>query len=84
MKLSIALDAMGGDHGPVEIIPAALHALKEHSELHFILVGQEDVLKTALEKEKASHHDRIEIQHASELVEMHEKPSKTIEKLSED
>lgn len=75
MKLSIALDAMGGDHGPVEIIPAALHALNEHSHLHLILVGQEDVLKSALEKENAGNHDRIEIEHASELVEMHEKPS---------
>ncbi len=69
---------MGGDRGPDEIIPAALHALKEHSELHLILVGQENVIKAALEKENVAAHDRIEIQHASELVEMHEMPSSAL------
>ena len=75
MKVTIALDAMGGDHGPDETIPAALTALKKHPELELILVGQEQQLKNVLESENAVNHDRMSIRHASEVVEMHEAPS---------
>ncbi len=75
MKTTIALDAMGGDHGPSEIIPAATLALKSHPELHLILVGIEQEVQKYLDKEPAEFRDRIEIQHASEVVEMHEAPS---------
>ena len=47
MDVTIALDAMGGDHGPTEILPAALHVLKKHSKLDLVLVGQEEVLLKA-------------------------------------
>ena len=75
MKVTIALDAMGGDHGPAETIPAALTALKKHPELELILVGQEQQLKNVLESENAGSHERMSIKHASEVVEMHEAPS---------
>jgi len=43
-EFSIALDAMGGDHGPSVVVPAALQVLKESSQLRIILVGDEAVL----------------------------------------
>jgi phosphate acyltransferase len=78
LKSTIALDAMGGDFGPSEIVPAALIALKQHSTLHLTLVGKEDLLREELTKNNASQHDRINIVPAHEVVEMHEPPSQAL------
>lgn len=75
MSLCIALDAMGGDHGPSEIIPAALISLEKHSTLKLILVGKEDIIKKTLTEHSASTSERLQIKHASEVVEMHESPA---------
>ena len=66
---------MGGDHGPVEIIPAALISLEKHKSLKLILVGQEQILKDVLTKNGAGVNERLQIRHASETVEMHESPA---------
>ncbi|HIF51059.1 MAG TPA: phosphate acyltransferase PlsX [Thiotrichaceae bacterium] len=71
----IALDAMGGDFGPSEIVPAALSILKKHSGLNLILVGKEDVVLEELKKHKAVGHERLQVLHAPEVVEMYEAPS---------
>jgi glycerol-3-phosphate acyltransferase PlsX len=78
LDVTIALDAMGGDHGPTEIIPAALHVLSRQSDLHLILVGQEELLLKVLAENNAVVNDQISIKHASETVEMHESPSKAL------
>ena len=78
MDVTIALDAMGGDHGPTEIVPAALHILRKHSKLHLVLVGREEVLLKTLADNDAVPNERISIQHASETVEMHELPSRAL------
>ena len=77
-RLTIALDAMGGDHGPDVIVPAALQIARNHPELHLILVGDEPRLRQALTGLDAGALDRISVRHASELVEMHETPSKAL------
>lgn len=69
---------MGGDHGPREIIPAALATLKKHKDLTLILVGQEDVITTVLAENNAEPDARLRIHHASEVVEMHELPSQAL------
>lgn len=66
---------MGGDFGPVEIVPAALYCLERHDELEIILVGDSVVLDAELTVCSAKDHPRISIHHASEVVEMHELPS---------
>lgn len=78
MDVTIALDAMGGDHGSTEIVPAALHVLTKHDNLHLVLVGQEEVLLKALADNHAAENKQISIRHASETVEMHELPSKAL------
>lgn len=78
MDVTIALDAMGGDHGPTEIIPAALHVLNRHSNLKLVLVGQEELLLQVLAENKAVPNQKISIRPASETVEMHESPSKAL------
>ena len=76
-EFSIALDAMGGDHGPSVVVPAALQILAESPQLHIILVGDESVLteELAAHKQAATFSSRLSIQHASQQVAMDEKPS---------
>ncbi|MFM8443728.1 MAG: phosphate acyltransferase PlsX [Methylococcus sp.] len=76
--VTIALDAMGGDHGPDVIVPAALQIARMHPELHLILVGDETRLRQALAGRNDGAQGRISIRHASELVEMHESPSRAL------
>ncbi len=66
---------MGGDHGPSEIVPSAIHALKIYPKLHLVLVGLQDILEEELKKHTGYDSSRLEIQHASEKVEMDELPS---------
>lgn len=71
----IALDAMGGDLGPTEIVPAALSVLKNNPSLTLILVGQQEILHSVLEQNKSAESEQLRVHHASETVEMHELPS---------
>ncbi len=75
--ITVALDAMGGDHGPSVIVPAALSALACYPQLSLILVGDEAVLAAFLAKK---HYDpsRLRIHHASEQVAMDELPAQAL------
>jgi len=73
--ITIALDAMGGDHGPHVTVPAALAAMSEEPSLNIILVGDQDVITQELTSAKATTSNRLSIQHASQKVEMHDLPS---------
>ncbi|MBI2970519.1 MAG: phosphate acyltransferase PlsX [Gammaproteobacteria bacterium] len=75
MTIRIALDAMGGDHGPSEIVPAAQAVLQEFSDLHLILVGREPDLERLLQHGSFVPGERLQVLHAPEVVEMHELPS---------
>jgi glycerol-3-phosphate acyltransferase PlsX len=75
---TIALDAMGGDHGPQVVVPAALDILSRYPALRLILVGDEAKLKDHLKGADAALGDRLTVHHASEQVEMHEAPSKAL------
>jgi len=80
----IALDAMGGDFGPEVVLPAAVQVIKKHKNVAIILVGDEAVLKAQAEQSgidlKGTLAGRIEIQHASQIVEMHDEPALAIRK----
>ena len=51
MQTNIAIDAMGGDHGPSVTIPAALQFLERSNERRVLLVGQPEVLKAVISYE---------------------------------
>ncbi|MDX9706948.1 MAG: phosphate acyltransferase PlsX [Azospira sp.] len=72
MATTIAIDCMGGDHGPRVTVAAALLALDRHRDLSVILVGQEDALRPLL---KGNEGARVAIRHASQVVAMDESPS---------
>jgi glycerol-3-phosphate acyltransferase PlsX len=69
---------MGGDHGPQVVVPAALDVLEKTLQLRLILVGDEAVLQAAVGGAAARFGERLRIHHASEVVEMHESPSKAM------
>ena len=75
MSLTLALDGMGGDHGPAVVVPAALQALTEHKDLTLILVGDQQVLEREIRNHGATVGGRILIRHASQTVAMDELPS---------
>jgi glycerol-3-phosphate acyltransferase PlsX len=64
--IRIALDAMGGDHAPREIVRGAAKALREH-ELELVLVGPGDILPRELKKYKPDR-SRISIYEANDVV----------------
>jgi glycerol-3-phosphate acyltransferase PlsX len=74
MEITLAIDAMGGDHGPHVIIPAALLALASDADLSIILVGLTADIESELKAQKANTGPRLRIHHASELVGMDESP----------
>ena len=44
----VAVDAMGGDNAPLEIVKGCLNAVKEDPEIRVLLVGKEDAVREAL------------------------------------
>jgi len=79
--MRIALDAMGGDHGPDEQIAGAIQALEE-TDLELILVGNESAIQARLKKLDPCEKilSRLQIVHTSEMVEMGESPVDAIRK----
>ena len=69
----VALDAMGGDNAPVEIVKGAVDAVSSRKDIKVFLVGQEDVVKEELAK-YSYPADQIEVVHAPEVIEMAEAP----------
>ncbi len=76
--ITIALDAMGGDHGPGVTVPAALAALDQEPGIKLILVGQRETLAAELKRQRACESDRLSIHHASEVVTMDEPPAEAL------
>ncbi len=76
--LTIALDIMGGDHGPPVILSAALQAVQKHSDCHFILCGHREVIEPALTELRADARDRITVSHCEQVVEMGEAPTSAL------
>lgn len=78
--MKIAVDAMGGDHAPHEIVLGAAQAVEQYG-CEVVLVGDEAVLQPILDKEVRGWRQRgITLRHASENIEMHEHPGAAVRK----
>ena len=77
MTITLAVDAMGGDHGPKITVPASINALTRYDQLHIILVGDRELIEKELQKNKYTN-TRLSVQHASEVVEMDESPQSAL------
>ncbi len=71
--MKIALDAVGGDHGPAPCIEGALQAIQAY-DVEVILVGDQAILAQQC-KRLGCRDPRLSIRHASQVVEMHESPA---------
>ena len=76
---NIALDAMGGDYAPVEMVKGAVDAIQKESAMKVFLVGQEDKINEELEKYQYNK-EQIEVVPASEVIETAEPPVSAIRK----
>lgn len=77
--IKIAVDAMGGDNAPSEIVKGAVEAVSERPDITVCLTGQEDIIKKELEK-YTYKKEQIEIVPASEVIETGEPPVNAIRK----
>ncbi len=78
MDVTIAIDAMGGDHGPHVTVPAALDYLKEFPGDTVVLVGLADALEAELRSRGASAGPNLRIHGATEVVGMDEPPQQAL------
>lgn len=72
MTITVAIDCMGGDHGPRVTVPAALDFVRDHADVRVILVGLADSIRPFVGDAAVG---RVAIRHASEVVEMGESPA---------
>lgn len=77
--VKVAVDAMGGDNAPDEIVKGAVEAVNEKDNLKVYLVGKEELVNEHLSKYEYDKK-RIEVVHATEVIEMAEAPVNAIRK----
>jgi glycerol-3-phosphate acyltransferase PlsX len=77
VPVTIAVDAMGGDHGPPVTVPASLDFLGRHPTAHVVLVGRQSEIEVELERQRGGR-DRLSIRNATQIVEMHEPPAQAL------
>lgn len=81
-KVTLAIDAMGGDRGPTIVVAALVKALQSFPDVDFILVGDESRLLALLQREgrklTQAERARVSVRHASQIVQMDDKPSQSL------
>ncbi len=75
--VTIAVDAMGGDHAPASEVEGAIRAAKAYA-VQIILVGQEQVVRRELEKYPEAEDLPVEVVHASERVTMEDSAARAV------
>ena len=75
--MKLAVDAMGGDNAPLEIVKGALDAVKNYS-CEIILVGDENKITEILNSQGDWKNFPITIKHTDEIIEMGEHPADAV------
>ena len=75
--MKIAVDAMGGDFAPEQIVFGAVRAARKY-QCEIVLVGDEAAIRSVLEREKGWESLNITIHHASEVIGMGEHPADAV------
>ncbi len=73
----VALDAMGGDNAPAEVVKGAVDAVQKNNRIHVYLLGLEQPVKEELDKTGYTG-DQIELVATTEVIEMAEPPVNAI------
>ena len=74
-QLTLALDIMGGDHGPPVILSAALKAIRLHPDFNFILCGDRRVIDPEINQLNEAQRSRVIVRHCEEIVTMSDAPA---------
>ena len=77
-KLTIALDIMGGDHGPPVILSAAIKAIQHHPDVNFALCGDESIINPAIQVLSDAERRRVVVSHCDQVVDMGEAPTSAL------
>ncbi len=77
--IKVAVDAMGGDYAPLELVKGAIEAVNAKEELFVYLVGQEEAVQKELEK-YTYPKERVQVVPASQVIETGEPPVNAIQK----
>ena len=72
MAYKIAVEAMGGDNAPQEIVKGAVQALKDDKEIEVIFIGDEEAIRQELKT--LDYAEEIEIIHTDQSIDMTESP----------
>ena len=78
MDITVAIDCMGGDHGPPVTVPAALAFLRGSPDVSCVLVGLPERIEAELRAQRAASGPRLRIHGASEVVGMDEPPAQAL------
>ena len=77
--MKIAVDVMGTDYGPAEIIKGVLQAVSEYG-CDVVLVGDQEVIRRELAREHQENNPRVTIHHACQVIEMQDHPGISVKK----
>jgi phosphate acyltransferase len=78
MDTTVAIDCMGGDHGPSVTVPAALNFQKSHPRGNIVLVGLQEAIGTELRAHHAAPGPQLRLHHATEAIGMNETPASAL------
>ncbi|MFO1284330.1 MAG: phosphate acyltransferase PlsX [Burkholderiales bacterium] len=80
VTVTVAVDAMGGDHGPAVTVPASLAFLEETPGAQAVLVGRREAIDPLVARARSVAKDRLRVLAASEVVGMDEPPADALRK----
>ena len=80
MELTVAIDCMGGDHGPKVTVPAALALQARMPAVGLALVGLRESIEAELRAQKVSSGPRLRVVHASQVVSMDDSAATALRK----
>ena len=78
----VALDAMGGDNAPGEVVKGAVEATKKENDIQVVLVGKEAAIQAELDKYDYNK-EQIEVVDAAEVIETGEPPVMAVRRKKE-
>jgi glycerol-3-phosphate acyltransferase PlsX len=76
--MKLAIDAMGGDNAPKEIVLGAMKAVQTYSDIHITLVGDETKINETL-----ISHERISVLHTTEVILGTDEPVRAVRRKKE-
>jgi phosphate acyltransferase len=76
--ITVAVDCMGGDHGPHVTVPATLEFQARQPDVDLVLVGLRDAIEAELAARRAAAGPRLRVHHADEVVTMDEPPAQAL------